>query len=448
MGFADFIIRLGLRTSEFTAGKNKAVADLNDFSLKIDGFIGKAMKMGDALKAGVSGFAVGKLFLKVNQELDDLIKKAKEIKIGSTRTGLDSTRFQQISNVAEAKGSSADSFMRSEEKVADAMTSIRDGDDQGAKLQRAMARLGVTMDDIKKKNHQQVWFEIAENMKHVEMTTERLAALKDIFGKNAVELIPVFREGLDGKIANRGVLDEKEIKDLTDLAKLSKEAAQPWKDVGREVVIGFGKIKTGLIGFLPLVTGFFSGSEDGRGAAVEKNLSQRLVESRARKAEAEAAKAAEKAKKDELEKRAKEIAKRIEQEQDRAQREEVASARPSQRHGILSGRNRRLATELSNIDADIRINGDPTGEKALRRLELQNQLSENRRGITDANRNIKGVSLLTEGASDRQRIGLFTGRNENRDRIFQQQLDAQRTQVQRLEQVVTELRELQNIIED
>jgi hypothetical protein len=347
--------------------------------------------------------------------------------------------FQQVSNVANAKDSSPEKFETSMEKTADAIQSIRDGADDGAKLQTAFARLGVTLDDIKKKNHQQVFFEIAEHLKSAEITTERLAALKDIFGKSAGELIPIFKEGFGGAVANRGTLSEKEIKDLLELKKIGKEASEPWENLGREAVMMAGRIKAGLMGFPGLIYGYFAGGDNSSGNSNTASMQQRLLAHDTQKAEAEAAKAAQKKKKDELEKRAKEIAKDYAEEQKRAAKEEVASASPSRRRQILRARNQAIDSQIDGIDTQIRNNGDPDGSLALRRLQLVNQRSEYRREYKEAGNQIKGISLLPDHVSERARIGLYTGRSSNSEAIFRQQLTTMQQHLTVLHQAVREL---------
>lgn len=445
MGFADFIIRIGLNSSNFTAGKNKTVSDIQ----QIDVALHKLMNF-DAASA-LAGTGIGALlfkgFQKANGEIDKLIEKADKLKAAATRNNLDTTTLQQMQNVARENNMDPDSLQERIDKVADPMQAIRDGTDTAAKYQMAFARLGVTLDDIKRKNHQQVFFEIAENIKSVEMTTERMAALRDIFGRNAGEMLPMFKEGFNSPVANRGVLSESEIKDLDELKKLNKEANAPWEAFGKDIALKFGRATTGLKALPSLIAGYFSPTDTGENAST-RSMSQRLVESQTRKAEADARKAAEKKKKDDLEKKAKEIATRMAQEQERAQREEIQSARPSARRGILANRNRAIAARLENIDTQIRINGDPDGSLALERQRLLNDRSENRRGIDEVNRGIKGVSLLQEGVSDRQRVGLFTGRADNSERIFQQQLSTMQRQLTATEQAVRELQSLRQDINE
>lgn len=446
MGFADFIIRIGLNSSNFTAGKNKTVSDIQ----QIDVALHKLMNF-DAASA-LAGTGIGALlfkgFQKANAEVDKLIEKADRLKTAHARTGIDTMRLQQGENLANANSASPDTLVTSTEKVADAMQSIRDGADDGAKLQLSFARLAVTLDDIKRKNHQQVFFQIFENLKNMEMTTERIAALKDIFGKNAGELIPMAREGMDSKVANRGVLSDSDIEELDQLKRLNAEANATWGPFLKEIAMGVGKSWSGLKAFPSIIAGYVSGPEDTSGDANLKSNAKKMAEIQTRKAEAEARKAAEKKKKDDLEKKAKEIATRMAQEQERAQREEVQSARPSARRGILANRNRAIAARLENIDTQIRINGDPDGSLALERQRLLNDRSENRRGITEADRSIKGVSLLQEGVSDRQRVGLFTGRADNSHIHLSRLVDAQQTQITELRTVVNELRGLRGDINE
>jgi hypothetical protein len=407
MAVADFFIKLGLNTSPFTQGTNKAKADLQS----LDGAIRKISSIKADLLGVVAGTAIGGLLLKgfsaAEAKLDELIQKAKEIRVGSIRTGMDTQKFQQVSNVFDSKGSSIEKYESSSEHLNDAQQKILDGEDEGAKLQRSFARLGVTMEDLKKKNFQQVWFEIAENMRYAEITGEKLAAMKDIFGKNPDELIPVFKEGFEGKIANRATLSDKELKDVNEYGAAKKDFAAIGSMIGLEAAKAWMNANAFQIVAARLL--FRLGSPRGPN---EERMSKRLVDEKTEKAEAQAQIAGnakdEKKKRDDLKKRAEEIAKKMAEAEKDAAKEQVESASPRDRAVILRQRNEALDRRINHLSDKIRLGDDEDGSAALERQQLLNQRSENRRGIRDA---MKGTqqALRAEKGDQLSRLGLYVG---------------------------------------
>lgn len=441
MGIADFVIKLTMETAGVSKGSEKAKAEVNKLASSVEGSFNKL----GGLKQGflgiwdkIGGFkggsfivgiaaAIKTLITDVTQRTNELIDKAKEIRIGTGRTGLDNATFQRASNVFERRGSSTAVFETSLEKTADAIQSIREGQDEGAKAQTAFARLGITLDDIKKKNHQEVFFEIAANLKNAQMSAEKIAALKDIFGKNAGELIPVFKEGFNGKAANAGLLSDEQIARMQKLGELKRDFALPYE----ELTTKLGATKTGaFINYagnairhpLMAIAGMFSNGDD---LKKQQDKSAAEIEAQTKQAEADAKEAAQK------------------KERDKARDLSLKNATKldEMRISALGKGAQEIALKKRSAALLDEIRGTAPGED---REKLRAELLENEEKLASLKPDFKGYSLARPSDA-LSKIGLFRGgAEENSQRIWTQQLEVQRLALSEQRRTVQRLDALRN----
>ena len=470
MGAIDFIVRLGLNSTQFTTGTDKAKGDLESLQAKVNSTFSSFGKFKDGIVGAFRGAAFAapllSIFNQLDQRLDNLIAKAKEIKIGTIRTGLDAQTFQRVSNVAESKGVDPSSIETAIEKTADAMQSIRDGADQGAKLQMAFARLGVTMSDISKKDHAQVFLQIADAMHSAELSTEKIAALGDIFGRRkAGELLPVFRAGFNTQAANRGVLDDEQLAAVEAERKRKKEFESPWDEMLNEGAtskwfalpramwrtvrhpfqsIGAGAFKAARdLGYLDDKSEY---SYDGQGDAMDAS-EERIVANRKRNAIAEATKEANRKKVEDAAKKLEQAQKEIARQKREILSQQTHALKGGSRLASLHAQDASLSNQINASNADI-YNGDPDGQKTIRRNELLLERGRIRAELKQSMGSEHGISLIPRDVSERTRIGLSSGAGINVPPIFNQQLMTMETQVQRLDSVVNELRNLRRSWEE
>ena len=153
------------------------------------------------------------------EKLSQLQDRAKQVKLGSIRSQLSTDEFQKIDKTLQSVGLDASTAVNAIKHIASAQDDVKNGSLDGtkntAKLVHAYAQLGVTLDDINNKTPQQLFKQIADSMKDVaesgKVTGEQMGAIVDIFGRGAMEMLPVWAKGFDSLAASLGNLDEDKI---------------------------------------------------------------------------------------------------------------------------------------------------------------------------------------------------------------------------------------------
>jgi hypothetical protein len=332
---------------------------------------------------------------KVKSEVEEMISKAKEIKEFAQLLNVDRELAQRISNVADPEKVS-----KGLAKIAEAQQAIITGEDKDFKLAKNLAILGVSLEDIRKKDYRQVFFDIAEGMKAANMTGERLAAFTAIFGAKAESLIPAFKKGFNSPVANRGVTTESDLDEFEQLGKSQKELAGPWKNLATQGKLWAARWWTGLIGLattIPAGTSDLFGSGGHQKEMQEATMMNRIqntlqaklntAKEKRIKLELEAAEAA--AKKAEVEKKTTELRKTAEERTKKLQEQTseneghrlLRQLDPEGRLQLLGFRDKGLASEIEKTKKEIAQEGDADGSKKLRLETLRLQRSQNQDDI-------------------------------------------------------------------
>jgi hypothetical protein len=177
----------------------------------------------------LSIFDPSKLFERIEQ----VVQRAKEIKIGSIRTGLDIETFQRVDNVMESVGLTAHSAAAAIDRLAKAQDEVNNGSVEftrdTAKIAEAFAVLGVSIADVKSKSPQELFMQLGFALQSAansgKLTGEQLAAIRTVLGRAGGELIPAFAKGLDtGTAADLANFSEKEVKNISELGEKWKLA--------------------------------------------------------------------------------------------------------------------------------------------------------------------------------------------------------------------------------
>jgi hypothetical protein len=427
-GIADFVVKLGLNTKTFHGGIEDAKKDVQSLTATIDsatsrigGAFSKLKSFGGVIRGGVLGgilFGEGKF---IHDQMNAVLEKAKEIKRGTAETGFDAGTFQRVGNVLGKNDIGEGEMGKSLKDVAEAMDKIRSGEDTGGKLAADFAELGVSLDDIKRKNHQQVWLEIAENMKHAEMNARKLTALGNVMGGKAFEMLPAFREGFDSAAANRGVLSDEDLEKAARYKQLIGGINSVWTDFKNNV----GSIGLGAANW---VANLF-GAGGGNGAT---NPNQSAME--ARLAAIARDKAMKQAKAAEADTIRKQLAPKMKEIQDKIEAEQEKMATPSARRGMIEGRLAKLYRERAGLTGTGPEDDLKREQNRLAILQTQDQL----RTVQTP-----GLGLSVRTADTLGRQGLFSGGENAAVQIeLQQQNAMMREQVRELQSAVRELRQL------
>jgi hypothetical protein len=194
-------------------GERQAV----DFATHVRGTVQGALGgnlLGSIFARGFATVGIGAVGAMVDQMVERFNDKLKDIKIGTQRTGLDSEQFQQFQNLTKSTEVSTDAVAVAMDHVAAKQQEIIEGGDQASKVMKDFGLLGVSAADAQTKSFQELFVQMFRYMQTVEMTGERLTALREIMGRAGPELIPAAKMGLESKTANKGLLDDKEIKDM------------------------------------------------------------------------------------------------------------------------------------------------------------------------------------------------------------------------------------------
>jgi hypothetical protein len=227
---AELKIKISGDGSGFAATLDKAKAQASGFAGHLAGDVGKGFSK--SFLGVIPGIqhAIANIFdpQTILAKIDELVSRAKQIKLGSIRTQLNTDDFQRYSKTLESVGLDAGTAVMAIGRLAHAQEEVKNGSVDGTKntvkLAEAYAALGVTVDDLRTKTPQQLFAQISDSMKDVaasgQVTGEQMSAIKEIFGKGGLEMLPVWAKGFDTLAASLGNLDPSALKQLTEFAKV------------------------------------------------------------------------------------------------------------------------------------------------------------------------------------------------------------------------------------
>lgn len=411
---------LGLDGSGWESGLRKAEKQSEKFmsgASKIfgggfSGFVG-------AFAGGAFGGALSEGIGKLEEMLSRVQDKARDIKRGVAETGFDPQTYQRFANTLDATGSSGEAGARALEHIAEATEKIKKGEEGSGKLVQQFAALGVSLDDIKRKDYKQIFFQIADGMKEASLDAEKLTAIKDLLGKGGIEMLPAFKLGFDSSSSNRGVISDVDLEKLDQLRKLQKESTGWWKEMTNEAGLFWSKVLTlgeQAIGFVmePLVGLEKEGKNEFRDMQRAK-----IADHDRQKAKDQAAKeaAAEKKKKDD--EKAKKIrehfASQTESLDDQAAKDRFSLLTNEQKLKVLNDQAEVLRHMRGFAETDV-LNGDATGEAANRLAGIDKMRAENDKARVEAIKDITKPDHVATHLNAWQEIGALVS--------FKPQMDA------------------------
>ena len=190
--------------------------------------------------------AVGAAAAAVSAALDALSAKNEKLTQIADKSGASFEFIQVLGKAAENAGSSVDSVSAAFTKTLKAIDSAKTGSKESA---ANFALLGITMEDLKGKNSEQIFKQASDALLKIEDPAKRAAAAMGIFGKAGADLIPTL-QGVAGAGADmakfQATLSEL---DKTKLATLdaSMEALKTGTEgLGIALVMPFAGLKTGI----------------------------------------------------------------------------------------------------------------------------------------------------------------------------------------------------------
>jgi len=163
-------------------------AGMRQVQSSIKGFVGS---LGEIKNLIATAFTV----TAIAHQTQKVIEFGSKIHDLSVRFGISTDALQEFDYAARLTGSSLDSFVGAIRKLTvSQVEAVRDG----GPLIKQFAALGVHIDDLKSKRPEEIFKQIAENIRAGNFSSEQFAALIKVMGRSADGILPAIREGLAG----------------------------------------------------------------------------------------------------------------------------------------------------------------------------------------------------------------------------------------------------------
>lgn len=385
----EFTLNIRANVDRFSSGFAQMRKDTELFKRSMNG----VSSVISGLRGGLA--AVGLTVF--NNSVDKLIEKADAVKDRAEALNVSKSLVQQIGNVVDI-----DRATTAMEKLAEAQQKITSGDDKDFKLTKHFAELGVTLEDIKSKNFEQLFLQIADSMNRTASSGAKITAMRAILGRGSgAPLIEGFQKGLNSSQANAGIMSDETIDELSRMKDERKVAGGFLSDMMLGPKSLWAKVITGL-SVLPRIPGAIiddaTGQKDAeisqevRAKRMQEKLSPRDAE-RARKqieqAQADAKSAKDKEKLAKVQERA--DAMRL---QNREKLNDLLRSEMTAEQRINAIKKERL-----ELQKQINSESDPLKKQKLlsRDLELRGDLSQLRKASENGSRMIEGDSMAKRG---------------------------------------------------
>lgn len=302
----EILIKLGVDASTVASGMRTVVSSMGSYGQAIkDAFTNPL----GAVKDMLSGLAA-----QLKSTFDDLQQRAIDTKKFAELANLSQSAAQPLVLAAQGAGVDPDAIAKSMLKVAEAMEKVKKGKEGGADALKSFSELGVTLDDLKTKNYQQIWFAIATAMHEATISQTQLVAGFEVMGKGFETLVPLFKRGPNNPVDQMKTQSDEDLKKLQQMDKDWKIKKGILSSFWENIVGGVmnagdfggkdGKEDPGWLKTIRNKIGFDNLSDAGMGDIHARSMQERVSEQEAAKskraADAEIARlaAAEKAKKE------------------------------------------------------------------------------------------------------------------------------------------------------
>lgn len=245
MNIFDLMAKIGMDSSEYESGLDKASGLWNGFTDKIQSAAGIASNVASAIGTTISNAA--KTFTAATGEVaayGDSIDKA------SQKLGVSRSFYQEWEAVLQHSGTSMGSMTATFKTLANAS--------QGASKEQeeAFARLGLSMEAVSKMSSEELFQNVIFSMQQLEEGTERTAIATTLLGKGAMELGPLLNTSAEDTQAMIDTVNELGGV-MSDDAVMASAAYQ---DALQDMTTAIDGVKRNLTSeFLPSVTSVMNG---------------------------------------------------------------------------------------------------------------------------------------------------------------------------------------------
>jgi len=240
MSFLSLIFRLQGDNSDF---KSK----VRDSQHSVEGLAGKLHSIGAGIKMGLEAFGAEKLVEGFHQ----LAEYGAHLKDIEERLDLGAEATQRYANSARRSGTDIDTVAASFDKMRKNLgTSLGTGK-EAEKMRDHFEELGISLDDIKSKQPEQIFDAMLDKMASGQMTLEQFTAGTETLGKGFAKLIPF---AIDfGHHHGDLLFSQAEIDTL-------KQANDKYGDLKTNLMVAGAKVMTKIQEFGGLVGGILHGN--------------------------------------------------------------------------------------------------------------------------------------------------------------------------------------------
>lgn len=154
-------------------------ADTSQFDRAIGGAMGRLRRFAGPAGIGIAVTALTALTRSSMRSIDEIAKMARPL-------GIATDRFQAMAMVAQEAGVSQNSLANAVGRMQRVLVDATDG---SASAARALDRLGVSVDQIRRLSPDEQFRTIAQSLNAIEDPTERAAAAMEVFGRSGREMI-------------------------------------------------------------------------------------------------------------------------------------------------------------------------------------------------------------------------------------------------------------------
>jgi len=164
-------------------------------------------RLAGSLRSFAGFFGAGFVLAKIRQSIDE----AGRLRDKATALGLTTSQLQERDFAARQTGSSPEKFEIAQKTLVRSQSLALQGSKE---LQRAFERQGVTMEDLRKKQPDQLFEQIGRKMKGTTIDTVKLADAMRLMGESGEAVLPAMVAGLDDlaqAARDAGVVIEEEV---------------------------------------------------------------------------------------------------------------------------------------------------------------------------------------------------------------------------------------------
>lgn len=205
---------IGLESSGFEKGIERSLDSVKELAIEAIGIT-----------------TVGEAFKKT---IESALEFGETVSRGSERLNISAREFQAYSYALTRGGVEIGAFESSLDRLA---KSQEDAGSKSGKMRSALYEFGLTLDDIKDKTPSELFDQISESIAATGTNSQKTAALMEIFGKGAGNLIPLMKELKENKeIGGLLAIPDGDIKRLDEAGKAVKTVGFNLKTIGAGLV--------------------------------------------------------------------------------------------------------------------------------------------------------------------------------------------------------------------